>query len=216
MLLKSGAALVLLGLVAFVLIYTSGGEKDATAASSFVAEVDPLNPGTVVFRWEGPIDPPMARQFSDAFNTHKNEIQIVRIELNSPGGGVDEGNRVVNLIGKMKKTHRVQTYVGEAQECLSMCVPIYLQGNLRIASASSTWLFHSVSATDPFTGAEVVLYAHERNQANFDFINRYIDRSEIDPEWRERLKTALRVGDVWKTGQELKDERSNIVMMLED
>lgn len=86
---------------------------------------------------------------------------------------------------------------------------------MRIAAPTSQWLFHDARAVDPYTKTEIVLYAHELNQANMNFINSYIDRSDINPKWRENLKLKMKAGDVWKTGQELKDERSNIVTVLE-
>lgn len=206
--------LLLLSFLAAV-YYVSSGEKNQDSGSSLTVYQDPLYPNAIIFSWSGPIDPPFESELRQGFNEWGDRIERVRIHLDSPGGSVDEGEKVVSYINKMKHTHSVWTYVGPEADCLSMCVPIFLQGDMRVAAADSIWLFHDVSAVDPYTNAEIVLYAHERNQANFNFINRYIDRSDINPKWRERLKQNLKLGDVWKTGQELKDERSNIVTVLE-
>ena len=169
----------------------------------------------MIFSWSGSIDRPMARDISKEFSNWKGEASRIVISLDSPGGSVSEGDRVIRLIQKMKKTHAVWTYVGAENDCLSMCVPIYLQGRMRVAAPTSRWLFHDAKAVDVYTGAEIIMYAHERNQANFKFFSRYIDRSDVNPIWRDRLRAQMQSGDVWKTGQELKDERSNIVTMLE-
>lgn len=169
----------------------------------------------VAFKWSGPIDPPMAQALEEEFDHWKDKITRIRIDLHSPGGLVDEGERVISVINDMKRTHRVQTYVGPENECLSMCVPIFMQGHLRIASASSTWMFHEPRAIDTVTGNDTYIYEYEQLQSTQDVYYRFFKRSEIDPVWRENLKRQWRFGEVWKTGRELKDERSNIIMILE-
>ncbi len=214
MLIRWGAAgLVMLFLAAAYYLF-SGDPNSAQLARLEVRE-DPREDDVVIFSWSGGIDAPMAGDIWQEFNKRKDKASRFVIELDSPGGSVDEGNKVIDIISKIKKTHSVWTYVGPDRDCLSMCVPIYLQGRMRVASASSNWLFHDTRAVDPYTGTEMVMYAHERSQSNFEFFNRYIDRSDVDRRWRENLKVSMRNGDVWKTGQELKDERSNIVMVLE-
>jgi len=195
--------------------YMFSGDQNFEKHPSLQVRQDTSNPEMIVFSWSGSIDAPMASEISKEFKKWRHNASHFLIELDSPGGSVDEGGRVVSEIDSMKKTHIVWTYVGPGKDCLSMCVPIYLQGRLRIASSTSMWLFHDARAVDKYTGAEVVMYAHELNQANFDFLSRYINRSEINQDWLDGLKIRLRAGDVWKTGQELKDERSNIVMVLE-
>lgn len=195
--------------------YLFSGDPASKAQSGLAVRSDPRNEGTMIFSWRGRIDRPMARDISKEFNNWKDKSSRIVIELDSPGGSVSEGDRVINVIQKMKKTHAVWTYVGPENDCLSMCVPIYLQGRMRVASPTSRWLFHDAKAVDVYTGTEIIMYAHERSQSNFEFFNRYIDRSDVNPKWRNKLRAQMRLGDVWKTGQELKDERSNIVTVLE-
>lgn len=209
----------LVGLVIMFLAamyYVFSGERNLPPPLTLEVRQDLLEDDVVIFSWSGRVDRPMAAQVWKAFNQWKDRASRIVIELDSPGGLVSEGNKVIDIINKIEKTHAVWTYVGPDGECLSMCVPIYLQGRMRVASASSQWLFHDARAYDPHTGTEIIMYAHEKSQSEFEFFNRYIDRSDVNPAWRDKLKANMRAGDVWKTGQELKDERSNIVMVLED
>ena len=169
----------------------------------------------VIFAWSGAIEAPMAITMEKAFDKWKGQSKRIVFDLNSPGGLVSEGERVIILINKMKRTHDVETYVGPDAECLSMCVPIYLQGRLRVAAATSQWMFHEPSAVDNFTGERTFTYEYEKRQSSQDFYYRFFKRSEMDPEWREKLRRQWRFGDVWKTGRELKRERSNIVTIIE-
>lgn len=180
-----------------------------------VIQPDPTNDSVVTFILSGPIHPPMFNNLSRAYAEWRSKAETIIIELDSPGGSVDEGDRIITLIKKMNRSHRVRTYVGPDGECLSMCVPIYLHGELRIASVSSTWMFHEPSAVDKFTGKQTFVYEFESRQSSQDSFLRYFKRSDMDPEWRENLRVKLRLGDVWKTGGELKEERSNIVMVVE-
>ncbi len=170
---------------------------------------------TVVFRWTGVIDPPLAREINQEFNRIKNDYKRISIELDSPGGSVDEGGRIIGVIQKMRKTHRISTYVGPENECLSMCVPIYMQGQLRVAATSSTWMFHEPIAVDVFSGNETFIYDFEQRQSTQSVFYEFFKNSEIDPIWREVLRHQMRLGEVWKSGRELKDERTNIIMVLE-
>ena len=179
-------------------------------------EIDPINEDTAIFVWRGVVQSPMAQSFAGEFERRKEEVKRIVIELNSSGGDVGEGERVINVIKDMKRTHSVQTYVGPESECLSMCVPIYLQGRLRVAATSSQWMFHRPSAYDPLTGQNAISYGTEKSQATLSIYNRFFKDSPMNPMWRESLRQQWEFGDVWKTGKELKAERSNIIMVLEE
>jgi hypothetical protein len=97
-----------------------------------------------------------------------------------------------------------------------MCVPVYLQGELRIAAASSQWMFHEPNSVDPLTGKAAFSYEFENRQSAMEVFNRFFKNSDMDPQWREQLREKIRIGEVWKTARELKDERSKIVMIVDD
>ena len=184
-------------------------------AGTLKVSVDPADSDIVVFKWDGVIDPPMAKRFSEEFEIWKGDAKLFVIDLNSPGGRLNEGENVIRFIRKMKKTHSVETYVGPDGSCLSMCVPVYLQADMRVASKTSQWMFHEAGFSDTVTGQTVNVYAYEKRQASVEFFNRYLKRSEIDRDWLDYLQREWRGREVWKTGKELKDERANIVMVVE-
>lgn len=190
----------------------------APAITSDKLEVltDSRNPRSVTLKWTGPIDPPMARLFSAEFKRYAGSAEIFVIDLNSPGGDVGEGERVIEEIRKMLPSYSIRTYVGPGNDCLSMCVPIYMQGELRIAAASSQWMFHEPGAVDPLTGNAAFSYEFENRQSAMEVFNRFFKNSDMDPKWREKLRRKIRNGEVWKSARELKDERSKIVMVVED
>lgn len=182
----------------------------------FEVIVDTADQNTVRMLWTGSIDPPMARLIAGEFDRRKETTKTFIIDLHSPGGSVDEGERVIKAIQKMRATHSIRTYVGAGNDCLSMCVPIYLQGELRIAAATSNFMFHEPSANDSLTGDAVFTYEFENRQMAMEIFNRFFKNSEMDPRWRKRLQEQVRLGEVWKTGGELKLERSKIVTIVEE
>ncbi len=158
----------------------------------------------------------MARQFKETIALHKGSTQVFVIDINSPGGSVDEGERVIKAIRKAIPTYSVRTFVGAGNECASMCVPIYLQGELRLASATSNFMFHEPVAIDSLTGEETFTYEFEKRQSAMEVFNRFFRDSEMDPRWREKLRGRVRVNEVWLTGQELKNERSKVVTLVSE
>ena len=157
----------------------------------------------------------MADALRTAFDKWKDEKERIVIDLHSPGGSVDEGERVINLFKEIKKSHSVQTFVGSKNECLSMCVPMYLEGSLRVAAADSVWMFHDGHLVNSLTGKEVFVYNYESKQAAMESFNRFFLHSKMNRKWVKNLRSKLQYGEVWKSGQDLKDERSNVVMIIE-
>ncbi len=179
-----------------------------------VVERDPAYDDTVVFSWKSEIDVPMRRRVLEAFEAWKSQASRIIIDLHSPGGSLMEGRRVIELINHMKRTHRVDTWVGAHHSCLSMCVPIYLQGETRLAAASSQWMFHEPRVFDYFTGEEVKTPKSEREGLARRFFGRYFTNSEMNPAWRRQLEQEWRGREVWRTGRQLVDEKSNIIHQL--
>ena len=175
-----------------------------------VAQVD----NTVWLSWHHEVDVPMATRFREAFYEWQNKTEKFVIDLNSPGGSLYEGGQVIELITEIKKTHTVETHVGPENICLSMCVPIFLQGDERRASAASAWMFHEPRSADFFTGEEVAEPEFERKYVSNRFFQKYFTNSPMAPSWREKLESEWEGKDIWRTGQQLTIENSNIITNL--
>lgn len=191
----------------------TGAEGDE--AGVLTVEPYPPDPTAVAFKWTGVIAAPMAKELGAAFAANKDKYTRIVIDFHSPGGSVSEGEAAINTIREMKRTHSVWTYVGPESDCLSMCVPVYMEGKLRIAASTSVWMFHEPVAMDTLSGKETFIYEFEKRQVSLEVYNRFFKRSKIDKDWLDRLSKQWRGQDVWKTGQELKDEGSNIVTVIE-
>ena len=179
------------------------------------AEIDPSARDTVVLSWNSEVDVPMEQRFKEAFDEWRGKVRRIVIDLHSPGGSLAEGRKVIELITRMKRTHRVDTRVGANHSCLSMCVPIYLQGQTRYAAANSQWMFHEPRSFDFMTGEEVKGPISEQRSMSKRFFERYFTNSEMDPAWRRKLEHEWLGRDVWRTGRQLVDEGSNIVHELQ-
>jgi ATP-dependent protease ClpP protease subunit len=65
--------------------------------------------------------------------------------LDSAGGQVEEGDRVIEILNEIKKGHQLITVVLHGKLCASMCIPIFLQGHDRLAARASLWIFHEAA-----------------------------------------------------------------------
>jgi membrane-bound ClpP family serine protease len=172
-------------------------------------------PDRVVFSWQSAVELPMALRMHDAFEEWKEKVRVIVLDLNSPGGSLREGSEVIAVVDQMKKTHQVITFVGQGHLCASMCVPIYLQGQKRVAAASSKWMFHEPIKVDFFTDEKVKEPEFERQATARKFFDRYFKNSEISQPWRQKLLKQMQGGkEVWRTGRQLFDENSNIIQQV--
>jgi len=65
--------------------------------------------------------------------------------LDSAGGQVEEGDRVIEALNEIKLRRQLVTVVPHGKLCASMCIPIFLQGEERLAARASVWIFHEVA-----------------------------------------------------------------------
>ncbi len=210
--LKSLVVPIVFALLVFVALQT---EKGALRDRGVVrVKEHSTREKVVIFSWADAVEAPMAMQFRDAFAQWRERTDTIIIDLNSPGGSLREGQKVIEIIEGMKKTHRVETRVRGRRYCLSMCVPIYLQGDLRRASPSSRWMFHEPKLVDAFTDKIQEQPDFEQNWSSNRFFDRYFVNSEMDADWRERLRDQWVGEDVWFTGKELVEQHSGVVQEL--
>jgi hypothetical protein len=99
-------------------------EEQAAARSSleFDKKDDTLN-----IEWS-PIVPGMAVYLRTALDRYGTISHRVALFLNSAGGYVEEGDRVIHVLNEIKPTHRLVTAVLDGKLCASMCIPGKRQG----------------------------------------------------------------------------------------
>lgn len=170
--------------------------------------------GSVVMEWHTNVRLPMDQRFTEAFKKWGDQTNEFIIDLHSNGGALREGSRVIESINRMKSSHKITTRVQAGNSCLSMCVPIFLQGDERVAYATSQWMFHEPQAYDYFDGSESNQPEFERRYYSNRFFEKYFTNSVISAQWRETLRQKWVGKDVWKSGQQLVDENSNIITRL--
>ncbi|MEL6323927.1 MAG: ATP-dependent Clp protease proteolytic subunit [Pseudomonadota bacterium] len=202
--------LFLFGVIAFLM--WSGDQALLRGAPEL--DVDARGDGTVVFSWRGDVRAPMARRFEDAFEEWRGEADAFLIRLDSPGGALAEGNEVIGVIRYMQRSHPVMTEILPGDDCLSMCVPIFMQGEQRRAAPNARFMFHQPIAVDLYTDEVAEQLPAEREYVAERFLRRYFDDGQVDPAWVDRLRDDWQRGDVWKSGRDLVDEGSGIVTEL--
>ncbi|HFC05224.1 MAG TPA: hypothetical protein ENJ55_05920 [Rhizobiales bacterium] len=172
-------------------------------------------PGAIEFSWRSAVEIPMARRFYEAYNKWRDKTDQFVINLHSPGGSLREGREVIKVIEQMKKSHKVITYVGPRHSCLSMCVPIFLHGDERIASPSSKWMFHEPRSVDFFTEKKINEPEFERQKMIDQYVQRYFVNSPINRDWLANLLKIWKGKDIWRSGQQLVDEGSGVISRLQ-
>lgn len=169
------------------------------------------NSGRLSLYWKGKIRKPMAQKFKRAIGKWKKRAQGgFVISLNSRGGSVREGYKVVDIIRRLKKTHYITTYVARGNTCGSMCVPIFLTGNRRIAAGASIWLFHDITDRDKNDKSRRVLKPWMTDTM---FRNYYIPAGVSKP-WIDDIKMKIKGSDYWMTGREVHSSEANIITSL--
>lgn len=131
------------------------------------------------------------------------------LTIRSGGGMVMEGNRIIKwLKAKRADGIRLTTVVPNGAICASMCVPIFMQGEVRQAGPAASFMFHSVHF---MLGVRVNM-----SWKNEDIFRTFIEAG-MKSEWLERNKTAGVFDSpqfTWYSGGELMQENSGVVTEL--
>ena len=186
------------------------------------------SPDRVVMRWSGPVEPPMLEKFERAFQQHEGDDRKIVISLNSGGGLVDHGYQVIALIRREARNHTIDTVVEAGRTCASMCVPIFLTGADRNADPAARFMFHEVSFRLP-PSAEQKLRDLKRNAPTLDldmirktmvvratdeFYEEYFAPRGVNSRWLSDMRRNIQGRDIWRTGQQLVEQRSGVVDAL--
>ena len=172
-------------------------------------------PGEVILRWRGLIEAPLAGKLDEAYRAHAAGTRRFVIALHSPGGSLEHGREVIDQIRRMQRTHLVDTVVEPGRACGSMCVPVYLAGQRRTAAPQARFMFHEVSFRDNLSGKAEAVPKEAIGRATDQFFERYLKPAGLDERWLADLREAVRGKDVWRTAEELMEQRAGVVHELE-
>ena len=100
-------------------------------------------PDRIVLGWSGPVQEPMSERVAAALDRYKADQRRLVLILNSPGGSIEHGRKVVAAIRTQDRA--IDTLVQKAGVCASMCVPIFLAGTQRMADPEAYFMFHQAS-----------------------------------------------------------------------
>ena len=162
--------------------------------------------GTVFLHWEGTIAAPMADQIDTAFQAFASTRRRFVLFLNTGGGSVLEGEKVIAVLQKIKRTHQLDTSVSQGSRCGSMCIPVYLQGRSRFAGRSSSWLFHEVTRPGAQYGSTKRVAESYRR-----LIDKYWVPAGVSQTWIERMLVETNNHDWWQTGNDLIADKAGII-----
>jgi len=211
----------LLWLIAFVLIgvFAFRAQDTIEMALSGVGKLD-VRPepetSTLYLRWRGKVDSPMAQRISEALDKHGGDAARVVLSLSSPGGSLEHGAEVIRLLQRAGGRRRIETIVEGRGICASMCVPVYLQGEARRASANARFMFHEVSIRESFSDEKVDVPDRVIDSATDRFFAKYFLPVGVPKEWVRQIRRDITGGvDVWKSARELMDENAGIVQQIE-
>lgn len=123
-------------------ILTLASPADADLAALTHETNDTIAEELVVLRLQGAIEPPIAQAFEDIWEELGPGHARLLIDLDSPGGDLEETEAFVEVIKAVRRTAAVDTLVRHDATCASACIAIFVQGGKRHAGGSSTWMFH--------------------------------------------------------------------------
>ncbi len=203
---------ILLGLI--LIMSQEFIEKLIRSGGTLTVITDNVPPNTVKFRWEGPIQPPMQQKIYEAYREWGQKKKKIILSLDSNGGLVSYGGDVIKMLRKIKKTNILETQVGYGDKCLSMCVPIYLQGAIRTASKRSVWMFHKVKQVEVVSDEVVTSNPSDISKWTKQIIDRYFRPAKVSEAWINDMELRIRNKDYWSSGVKLFQEKSNIMHRL--
>jgi ATP-dependent protease ClpP protease subunit len=164
-----------------------------------------LKDDTLYIDWSGQIAPGMADYVRGAFVKHAAVAQRVVLLLNSGGGQVAEGERVIHVLQDIGQTHRLGTAVLAGRVCASMCLPVFLAGRDRFAAPASLWLFHEVVRWDADGHAHIDVEETKR------LFQQYYLPAGVAADWLGSIIPQIKNADVWRTGADLISANCGIV-----
>jgi ATP-dependent protease ClpP protease subunit len=182
-------------------------------------------PDRIALGWSGPVQEPMSERVAAAIDRYKADRRRLVLILNSPGGSIEHGRKVVAAIGARDRA--IDTLVQKAGVCASMCVPIFLAGARRIADPEAYFMFHEASLNSSvrqdmkrreLSDSEKVLVSQAvktiETHVTDELFRSDIGIRGVNMAWLGRMREKISRGDIWMSAQQLADEGSGIVDSL--
>ncbi|GLH79016.1 hypothetical protein SSBR45G_39250 [Bradyrhizobium sp. SSBR45G] len=176
-------------------------------------------PERIVLGWSGPVQEPMSERIGAALDRYRSDPRRLVLLLNSPGGSIHHGRLVAAAIRGRDRT--IDTLVERAGVCASMCVPIFLAGERRMADPEAYFMFHEASLT---SNARDGLNRQEIGEAEKEVLSRIVKTAATDDlfrydigirgvsaAWLAVMRKRIAGRDVWMSARQLVDEGSGIV-----
>jgi ATP-dependent protease ClpP protease subunit len=162
--------------------------------------------GTVYIDLSGPIVAGTADDVRAALGKYRTTLTRVVLFLDSAGGRVDDGDRVIEALNQIKLRHQLITVVPHGKLCASMCIPIFLQGEDRLAARASIWLFHEAAQRQ--ANGELRTDTAE----TWRLFRKYYAPAGVPPRWLKRIAPMIEEADLWQTGGDLINAKSGIIL----
>ena len=181
-----------------------GKEQGATNASHDFNKKD--GAPSLYIEWSGPIAAGMADYLRTELGRYGTASRRVVLFLNSAGGQVEEGDRVIEVLNKIKQMHRLITVVGDGELCASMCIPIFLQGHDRLAARTSLWIFHQAAQR------EANGKTREDMEETLRLFRRYYVPAGVSMDWLKSIAPIIKNANLLQTGGDLISAKTGIIM----
>jgi len=197
---------ILIQILTFSLMGARAFADGTPGKATFVDLDDGTAKRFAVLKIEGDILPPLADEVKAALQIVPSGKRVV-LDLQSPGGVSTEGYKLIEAIKDAKKTLKIDTFVDNGATCASLCVAIFMQGHQRTAGERSTFMFH---------GASLQYAASPDSQSTKEFLDQLITDG-VSKKWIHKLRDSgvfIDPTEYWANGEELYNEKSNIVTAL--
>jgi ATP-dependent protease ClpP protease subunit len=162
--------------------------------------------GILEIEWSGLIVAGVADELRTSVAKYGTALKRVVLFLDSAGGQVDEGDRVIAVLNEIKQGHRLATVVPHGKLCASMCIPIFLQGDDRFAARASLWIFHEASQPQANGGQRTDMTETWR------LFRKYYGSAGVSMHWLKSIAPMIKGADLWQTGGDLIDAKTGIIM----
>jgi Clp protease len=162
--------------------------------------------GTLYIEWSEPIVAGTADDLRAALGKYVTASDRVVLFLDSAGGQVEEGDRVIELLNEIKQGHQLITVVLHGKLCASMCIPIFLQGEDRLAARASLWIFHE-AAQRQANGQQGTDMAE-----TWRLFRKYYLPAGVSMNWLKGIAPMINEANLWQTGGDLISAKAGIIM----